>query len=196
MENLIENILKDLSSIKYSKNIFNSKLHEDKIELVLVKNGFKKLNKQGLPSEKEIYYIKQPNGSQRSPDFTLVVEGVSVNIECKSAQTGYKPMWNCSYPDQNTIYVYTNKRNNHTILFLGNEIITDDVQVIYDEYREKHKQLCDEINNKLKNLDREKNPYALRVYNRNMFIQGEHLYKKNSSIYMKNIREFLKKILK
>lgn len=118
-------------------------------------------------------YIKHPNGKQRFPDFLLRINNEFYNIECKSSKTSYKPMWNCSFPksDNKTIYVFTNRKENKTILFSGNEVITPELSIVLERYKNKTKQLEFEFNKELSMLTKKENPYDIRVYARNMFVQ-------------------------
>jgi hypothetical protein len=106
---------------------------------------------------------------------------------------GFKPMWNASYPKDNMVYVYTNKSDNDTVLFLGSEIITPDVKQIYEEYIKLNKKLHHDINEKLNALNEVQIPYGMQVYARNMFVQTKHLKKQNKQLFKQNVINKLKK---
>ena len=112
------NLLEEISHLQYGSNTFKEKNHEASVEAIICKHGFRE-NKVSTSSNKQsnvgYWYTKQPNGSQQPPDFRLGLEDNTMDIECKSCKTGYKPMWNASFPEQNTVYVFTNKKNNETI---------------------------------------------------------------------------------
>lgn len=144
MEALVQNIKK----LPY----FSGELFEKKILEIL--------------KEHNIRYEYQPNGSQKFPDFIL--PDYSISLECKSS-IGTKPMWNCSYPKLDSIYVFSSKKLNKTLVFFGKELVTQEIIEIYEEYSKKHKILAEEINNKLLRI--QDNNYGMKVYPRNMFTQ-------------------------
>jgi hypothetical protein len=183
----LEDIINKISLVDYADNNFNNTYHEDNVEEILVKNNIVKSKKQNKDN-KNLHFIKHPNGKQNTPDFRLYIEGKSIDIECKSSRTGYKPMYNATYPDKDTIYVYTNKKDNNTIIYYGSEIISDEVRDICEEYKLLNKKLHNEINKKLELLDSTHNPYGMRVYARNMFVQTRNLDVSKKNEYIKNIK--------
>lgn len=96
------------------------------------------------------YFIKNPFGTQAPPDFILLHHNCNpVYLECKS---GVKPVWNCSLPNEHTVYLYnssnkSNKSGNNstTYIFLSRHVITAE-----------NKQLMEEIHQLVKNLVSEK----------------------------------------
>ncbi len=164
----------------------SNKTNENNVEDIL-KNFLTQVNKNDKLKEK--HYIKHPNGSQKFPDFILKIENKIYNLECKSMQTSYKPVWNCSFPQiNNTIYVFTNRKLDDTIIFLGNEIMTDKLQHILEKYKQRTKELENEFNDKLKTLSKHENPYNIQVYARNMFVQKSHLIKHEIINLIKKIK--------
>jgi len=182
----IARVLEDISNMNYGSNKFGEKIHENNLEGVLKSRGFKAMDNED-DEQKGDFYIKEPNGAQNPPDFRIFSKGESLDIECKSCQKGYKPMWNASYPDTNSIYVYTNKTDNETILFTGEEVITEKVRMIYEKYKRLNKELHQQINEELKALSEEENPYGMQVYARNMFVQKRHLKRENKKEYKQRI---------
>jgi len=170
----LNNILDKISHMNYADNTFNSKKHEDNLETILEKDGFVKIEKNEVPNT-ESYFMSQPNGKQSPPDFRVFSNGEYIDIECKSCQANYKPMWNASYPSDDMVYVYTNKKDNETLVFSGAEVVTPAVKEIYEEYKVLNKKLHQEVNNKLKALSESDNPYGMQVYARNMFVQSKNL---------------------
>jgi hypothetical protein len=170
----LNKVLDKISKMNYADNTFNSKKHEDNLETILEKDGFVKIDKNEVPSS-TLYFMSQPNGKQSPPDFRVFSDGEYIDIECKSCQANYKPMWNASYPSDDMVYVYTNKKDNETLVFSGAEVVTPVVKEIYEEYKLLNKKLHQEVNNKLKALSEHDNPYGMQVYARNMFVQSKNL---------------------
>lgn len=181
----LKRLFEDIANLNYGVNKFNEKVHEGNLEALLKKRGFKAISKE--EGEKGDFYIKEPNGGQSPPDFRVFSNGEKVDIECKSCQKGYKPMWNASYPDDKIIYVYTNKSDNETLLFTGDEIITEKVREIYERYKTLNKELHKRINNELSELPEKDNPYGMQVYARNMFVQTKHLKRGQKAEYIKKV---------
>jgi hypothetical protein len=158
---LIKQLQKNVKYNKYQTN------NEKSVEKVLDKLG--------------VDYIKQPNGCQMAPDFRVAIENKTIDIECKSSKTHYTPMWNSTYPDNKTLYLFSNQRDNKTIVFNGSAVMTRPVETIYKEYTENLKKLQKETNEKLNKIE---NPYKMRVYARKMFSQGRNLDKKKTGEYL------------
>ncbi|NBP00062.1 MAG: hypothetical protein EBU90_08005 [Proteobacteria bacterium] len=187
-------LLEEIGELGYCLNTLTDKAHEANVEAVIKKHGFREQSVKDANNDKAGYwYIKQPNGSQQPPDFRVGFEDKTMDIECKSCKTGYKPMWNASFPESNTIYVFTNKRNNETILFTGDQIVTPEVKAIYEKYKRLNKELHKQINQELNALPTTANPYRMNVYARNMFVQTRHLNPQHKS---KNIVRIISKLFK
>lgn len=162
---LFENISKHL---RFSQNTFNCKSHELNVEKIIRKTGFSKNTKD------KYHYKSQPFGSQKSPDFRIF-DGIDyIDIECKSRKIGYKPMWNSCIPNKHTYYIYSNQDDNKTLIIKGEEIVSDKLLNVMNEYKTRTKQLEQEYNNKINKLLDTENPYKLNVYARNMFVQKKH----------------------
>lgn len=171
----MNNLLNALKLLKYNKNNFNTRLHEKNLENLIKKYGYK--------------YKLHPNGKQNPPDIRVYYGNDDfVDIECKSCQKYYKPMWNSTYPkSDNIIYIYNNKSDLETIIFNGEEIVTDKVKNILEEYKLLNKELQNNINAKLQELNDLENPYKMRVYARNMFVQTSNLDASKSEEYFNNV---------
>lgn len=163
----LNNLISNLKNLKYSQNTFSHKEHEESVEKIIIENGF-------MSNNLELYYINQPNGSQMPPDFRVFDKNENIDLECKSKKNGYKPMWNSSIPSNDTFYIYTNQKDNKTIIIKGSEIITDKLQEELNKYKQETKLLENKYNIILKNLPEKDNPYNFGVYARNMFVQNKH----------------------
>jgi adenine-specific DNA-methyltransferase len=150
----MNNFIKKLKSMSYA----SSKNQEIQVENIL--------------KELKIDYVYQPNGTQKFPDFHI--PKLKIDLECKSS-IGKIPMWNCTYPKKEALYVFSSKAEKKTFVFFGDEIISEEISKIYEEYSIKHKQLQNEINEKLSKID---NKYKMKVFARNMFTQGAPMCKK------------------
>ena len=99
-----------------------------------------------------LFYEYQPNGSQQPPDYMVYCENYEkIKIECKSSKTN-KPVWNCSIPEKNTIYVFLDTKNKKTYIFDGEDIIgtQDRLEIIKfnDELKTDSKTLLHELSRK------------------------------------------------
>jgi len=173
-------LLRNLKQLKYSNNTFNSKIHEESVEKIIIESGFKHKNTISTNETNACYYINQPNGSQRPPDFIVVDNNESVELECKSKKTGYKPMWNSSYPNRTNLYIFTTQKDNRTLIIRGNKITTPKLETLLEKYKKDHKIFHDKFNKELKKLTKEDNPYDISVYPRHMFVQNKHFDEKDN----------------
>jgi len=86
---------------------------------------------QGMP---EGTFICQPAGSQGFPDILVKDWGDRfVAVECKSGKNGQCPMWNDNTPKPETIYVLSSGVRNATTIFMGQDVITPQQQVLMDQ---------------------------------------------------------------
>jgi hypothetical protein len=84
----------------------------------------------------KIYCMYQPFGKQNPPDFIILVNNKPIiKIECKSSDKQCKPVWNCSIPEKETIYIFGCKKLSNVFIFMGDSIV-DDVN------REELKKIC------------------------------------------------------
>ena len=174
----LRELIKSFKDLKYSDNTFNSKAHEQSVENIIINSGFTLKTK--LEPTKNYCYLNQPNGSQNPPDFRVFDNKYYIDIECKSKKTGYKPMWNCSIPDSSTFYIFTNQKDNETLIIEGKHITTPILEKHLNEYKEATKLLENQHNKILKNLNEIDNPYNISVYARNMFVQNKHFDKNDN----------------
>lgn len=74
--------------------------------------------------EDQWYYIQNPFGSQSPPDFMLLVSGQRLlMVECKTSQCG-TPVWNCSLPDDHTLYLYHSQKKKETFVFRNDHVLS------------------------------------------------------------------------
>lgn len=93
-----------------------------------------------------LFYEYQPNGSQQPPDYMIFCENYEkIKIECKSSKTN-KPVWNCSIPEKNTIYVFLDTKNKKTYIFDGEDIIESKDRLEIIKFNDELKKLCAKFN--------------------------------------------------
>jgi hypothetical protein len=148
--------------------------HEANIEQILIQNGF--LNGY-IYANTDLFYFHQPNGSQKPPDFRVHDNDEYIDIECKSSKSSYKPMWNCSIPNRLTYYLFTNTKENNTVIVKGDQIATIQLIKLLNDYKAETKMLENKYNELLISLSEEENPYKMSVYARNMFVQKRNFPK-------------------
>lgn len=176
-----------INSLKCIKSLDLSDCHERSVEKLLISHGFKKrlrfYNKHRVKKRLNRcnnhgnYYIYQPFGSQKPPDFRIYDNDEYFDIECKSSKTTYKPMWNCTIPNRLTYYLFTNTRDNMTKIIKGDKIVTIPLIKLLNEYKSATKELEKRYNFLISQLSPEENPYNLNVYARNMFLQRRNFEK-------------------
>jgi hypothetical protein len=108
-------------SMAYSSGGYQDSPQEKKIQQLLKKNGFTKASVEYELENNQYWY--QPNGRNKSPDFTLKYKNKIVNIECKSSK-GAKPMYNGGLPDPEYIYIFSSEVYNETTVYRGSDIIS------------------------------------------------------------------------
>lgn len=169
----LKQLVKKLKDLTYSECTLNHKTHEESVRKIITKAGFTEVS---LRINKNIgfYFISQPNGTQNPPDFRVYHDDEYINLECKSKKTGYKPMWNSSIPSKDTIYIFTNQKDNKTLIIDGQNIITHKLDKLLNDYKNETKLLQNKHNDILSKLSEVDNPYKIGVYARNMFVQNKH----------------------
>ena len=132
------------------KNILDTHCIE-KIEKI---NKDENIDKNKKYKYNNLFYEYQPNGSQLPPDFIIYYEKINsepiiicnkIKIECKSSKNN-KPVWNCSIPDEDTIYVYYDTQKKLVYIFYGDEIITKEKKLEIIKFNNELKKLCNEFN--------------------------------------------------
>jgi len=143
----LRNILKDILSYGYSDIPSKSGRpawlsFEDDFESKLFAEGFRKitLKESGLTTKdidnrkteighSDNFYIRNPKGGSKHPDFLVVENGKIFYIECKTAVKSRKPTWGSHFPRGQEIWIFCcGKRGktfqiNRTTIFLGEELI-------------------------------------------------------------------------
>jgi hypothetical protein len=120
----LENIT--LTKTVNGKTQSNSEVQCGKVKDILETFEFKQLQITGKKlekwlndnPEKGLYYVYQPYGSQKSPDFMLINVADKITtqyLECKSGCG--KILWNDGYPTEDTIYIFTCTKSNTTTFF-------------------------------------------------------------------------------
>ena len=174
-------------TLEYADNKFNDTNHEKNLENIILQNRFAKINKDEKPTMNN-FFISQPFGSQKQPDFRVSSDGFYIDIECKSGRTGYKPIWNSTYPNDETVYIYTNKRDNDTIIFTGSEkVIPSRLKTELEKYKCSLYELTNNINKITRGLSETDNPYKFEVFGRKMFTQCINLDINKKDEYLQDV---------
>ena len=196
---------------------FNHKLSKTEMPKITIPTGkfFKVGPKKGLPktrimSRKEIRdrwlkdidmeyipdnsYISQPCGTHDSPDFIVKMKGKIYMLECKSAK-GATPVFNSAYPKRNYIYAFTSEKYNATTVFLGQHVVPENAEKIYDEIHNAIKECIKPFLPKLKEAD--DNNRGLSFYPRDMYTlsgtkeKTDFFIHKSRSVAENEVREFV-----
>ena len=191
----MESLLASLLQMPYYQNyaaasghVHNISKHEDAVEDLVTKHGFKKWQfPKSLPKQKTIYdwmthpdraqempemsYISQPCGTHQSPDFLLKPQhGCVIPLECKSTTTNDKPLYNSGGCKPGYIYVLSSQKEDATTLYLGEDIVTTEQQKLIDDHVERARKLDEELNRQLAALDL--NGRGISYYTRPMINQA------------------------
>jgi len=113
-------------------NKFKDKEHETQFANILKESGFEKVDAKSdfgieikshdslvFVSEyrNKFLFIDQPFGSQKTPDFIVVIDGWVLYVELKRNK-GKKITWNTGYPRNNYLYIYDSGKLGR-IMFFG-----------------------------------------------------------------------------
>jgi hypothetical protein len=159
----LKRILKDLLSYKYSqipvkrgRPIWLS--FEDEIELMLIAWKFRRTSPElmefiGLTVEDidnrrdEIncpynFFVRNPKGGSKSPDFLVCETGKIFYLECKTSRGAYKPMWGSHFPEGKEIWIFCCGKGGKTFqidkttIFLGEDRISPKIaQELHERQR-------------------------------------------------------------
>lgn len=146
--NLVDEILGvKVFKTQNGKTQQNSSSQQGCFEKIIKRHGFNELKKcDELTSIKSgvychlnpgKYYIDQPRGSQRSPDYLLIHvsdKGYSkiIEFECKIGCDGI--MWNDGFPEKTRIYMFSCTKFNKTSLYDGADLINKDALEVYQKF--------------------------------------------------------------
>lgn len=184
-----------IEEILHSHDFVKITLEESGISKEDVENGLKFMTRGLNLRDEDRYYIPQPLGSVRSPDFIIIYLGRAFYIECKSGKLDII-RFNNSLPRDEYIYLFTCERYDKTILFLGQDVMNDLIRDKYSEFMKEIRILEKEFNENL--LKEETNTHGWTIYWRNNFQQrgknGITAWVKHKDIdkYIENVMGFIK----
>jgi hypothetical protein len=140
-------------------------------------------------------YIPQPFGTHKNPDFVIRdARGKLFAFEAKSAKKS-APMYNSGGLKHNFVYVFSNEKNDSTVVYLGRDIVTIEQQKLIDEHINRAREQDIELNRRLKEIDT--NDRGISYYTRPMIQQNggatqtDYFAHKNKIIAQKNVTEFV-----
>lgn len=156
----------EVLALPYKSNSQDNPLHEQQVKQLL--------------DNHELNYIYQPNGSQASPDFRVILStGRNVDIECKSSKQVY-PTFNGGLPKEGVVYIFSSAKYNQTTIFFAEDVVKPEKRKLY-------KDLTTDLDSVLRTyqMDEEwqNDPRGFDFYVRNMYIQtgrGKKDYFKHS----------------
>lgn len=155
---------------------------------LLENKSFEYIPKNVRPSVDGIYYVYQPHGSQRSPDFTLFYYESgetlwSVDIDMKQSKTD-NIVLNDGWFNQDTIYIlsYRAEKQDKVVVGLGQDIPSLQEKDMWEQILKKKK----ELNSGVKivgNLN-----ICFRCANR---YNCKHFNKETTEQYIRSVKKFL-----
>lgn len=174
--------LEDALKMEFAAGGYQQSDHEEGVENLLKKNGFKKSNLKkitknqrdkalaggDIPLLKEGEYIAQPTGKNNSPDFIVRYKGKLYFIECKSSQEPH-PTYNGGRPKEEYIYIFSSGKVNQTTIFYGKDVLNDQVRYLYDELLRKNEENYKWFKAQLASVD---NNRGFDYYERHMYTQS------------------------
>jgi hypothetical protein len=133
-KNLVKfvNLLKN--SYSNDSNGFKNNLHEKNFKSFLLNENFsevikedknwdsiKKLEKLKFSDvyKGKFLFLYQPFGSQKTPDFIVIIDGWVIWVELKRAKSK-KISWNTGYPKDNILYIFDSEKLGR-VIFLGKD---------------------------------------------------------------------------
>lgn len=137
------------------------------------------LSNHKLYKEKKFQYLRNPNGSQRAPDFKIIIGTEKYEIECKSSKTK-KAVWNCSLPNNETIYLFHSPKFSSLIIFNGNDILDSNDR---DKLLSLHKKIQDLVNEE---SDNKKGSFY--YYPRAMYCQNSNFEESDVGLFHKVVQ--------
>jgi len=173
----VSELLSAIKNIKKEKTLKGNTQDSEEKHMSCIESVFLKYNipEKFLDDSRGIFYQKHPNGKQKFPDYRLFYKCKFINIELKSS--GSKTiLWNDGFPDkEDTIYVFTNTKENTTHIFTCKSTPTEDI--------EKYRKQCE----KIAELNREFKGCRLFNFYTRKAISQKFVENKNDFIDCKNL---------
>lgn len=187
--------MEEVLKMSYSSGGYTESKHEKSVENLLVKHGFQINNMKlsgkerdaaletgSLSKLKNGEYLSQPCGKNDSPDFIVKHKDKLYFIECKSTNSGTKPMYNGGLPKDKYIYILSSNKYKKTTVFFGNHVVTEKMRKKYKDFLTKIYEIENQLVKELENLG-DNNPLGLSYYVRDMYC---HKGKNNKTNYFKH----------
>lgn len=169
------NFFKDVLTLPYLKGGYEDSPQETKIKELLDKHNFSEVSK-GSPMTPG-QYIYQPNGNNKSPDFIVNDNGKIYQLECKSVNKGVKPIYNGGLPREDYIYIFCSGKYNKTTIYLGKDIVPNEVRDIYERLLKELNIVLDKYKDEFINC--KANDRGFGYFLRHMYIQAGKAEKTN-----------------
>jgi hypothetical protein len=191
VSDVAKNIFTGLKSLTYFRNDAagsraKKAKHEKACEKVLQDNGLTKWEPKKKPTKKVFWgyiddpssatdmpsmsYVPQPCGTQDNPDFILkLAPSVVLGLDSKSSKT-CTPLYNSGGITLNYIYTLCSKKTNTSTLFLGKDIMTEEMNQVISQHIEEARKKDEEVNAKLASMD----PFHRGVFYYTRPMIGQH----------------------
>lgn len=150
----MKRFLRDVLNLPYYPGGYQYSEHEDMVENLLKKHKLK--------------YLRNPNGSNQPPDFSVSYGGKEISLECKSSK-GSSPTFNNSLPEKDTIYIFCSMKYDETTIFRGKDVVSLKVRVLMEEAISAIKKV--EYKHRKILMENDTLNRGFRYYSRNMFLQ-------------------------
>ena len=176
-------------------NSFRNQKHETVFSNFLISNGFIKVDSKSETGKQirkygsltfnsefkgKFIFLYQPFGSQKTPDFIVVIDGWVIWVELKRAKIK-KISWNTGYPKDNILYIFDSEKLGR-VIFLGKD---------HPVYGGKEEEYLSILKKNKKDCERNFEGTVFNHYPRPMLIDcGEY----NKELLFDRAKEVLKKL--
>lgn len=173
---------------------FKEKKKEDdkKLNTYIMEKIKKDINKPIYKNLKNTYkehnfFVYQPYGSQKHPDFLVFTKRKIYCIECKSSKQSNTPMWNSNLPNGDNIYLFLLHKNNKNELtfFLGKDVLSDKEVITMKKQSEENKNHSESKNENSKS--------RIKIYYRETYQDTSKKEDYFNDTNLENVIKFIKK---
>lgn len=152
------------------------------VKIILSECKFEKLTLKTKPTKIGLYYIEQPFGTQKFPDFLLynyIDENDIRILQFELKKSNSKTLkWNDGFPQENSLYLFSGKSN---MLFTRDCVSSKDIELYHNFCTE-----INEIKEKYKGVSKRFNFYPRKSLDEKIDEKNKNEYLNKSLAVIKN----------